>query len=209
MRENINVKTVDYLNARAGIITRSFVWLIVKNRLSGAIEEVGFSNYPYDVTADVISGQTGGVVSRTYHGAGALLDVGEVNLVSDLTIQTVRVQLSQTNNDVNSAIRGYDARNGKLEIHYGLLDTNTRLLVDTPYPHFVGIINKAPLKRAAVGSSGGVGLEAMSRTRELTVTNPNVKSDQFQLNRFPGDNFRQYGTVAGQWGIWWGEEKSK
>jgi len=207
MRENINASTVNYLNARKGIIERTFVWMIVKNRSSGAIEEVGFCNYPYDVAATVISGQTGLPVLRNYVGAGALLEVEDINLVSDLTIQTLRAKFSQSNAEVNNAIRGYDARNGKIEVHYGLLDLSTRLLVDTPYPHFVGIINKAPIKRAKVGASGGVGLEAVSRTRELTITNPNVKSDEFQQHRFPGDDFRKYGTVAHQWAVWWGEAK--
>lgn len=206
MRSGIGPNTVDYLNARDGVVTRRFVWIIAKNRISGAEESAGFWNGEFAITTTVISGQTGLPEERLYSGAGSLIGVDDVNLVSDLTIQTLRIKLSQTNAAVNNAIRGYDARGAKIEVHYGLLDLNTRLLVDTPYPHFVGLINKAPITRPKVGGSGGVVAEAVSRTRELTIVNPAKKSDETQKLR-SGDRFRKYSSVAGTWSIFWGEKK--
>lgn len=199
--------TVNYLNARQGIIERWFLYFIGKNRTTGAIEEIGFTNLPYTVTVSVISGQTGLPVSRDYVGVGSLIEVGDVALVSDLTIQTFRAKLTQTNPSVNNAIRGYDTRNAKAEMHYGLFDLNSRKLIDTPYPQFVGFLNKSPIKRAAAGGSGGVQVEMVSRTRELTIVNSAVKSDEYQQVRAPGDRFRKYSSVANLWQVWWGEAK--
>ncbi len=204
---SVGANTVNYVNGRAGVITRQFVWLIAKNRGTGADETVGFWNGPYDISVNVISGQTGNPEIRTYVGAGSLLEIDDIALVSDLTIQTLRVKLTQTNAAVNNAIRGYDSRNAKIEVHYGLFDKATRLLVDLPYPHFVGEVNKAPITRAKVGTSGGVIAECVSRVRELTRINPAKKSDETQKLR-SGDRFRRYSGVADQWAIWWGEEKS-
>jgi hypothetical protein len=80
-------------------------------------------------------------------------------------------------------------------------------LVDPPYPHFVGFINKAPVTRAKTGGSGGAVAESVSRTRELTVINPAKKSDETQRLR-SNDRFRRYAGVAGNWSIWWGEKKN-
>lgn len=206
--KNWNSATVNYLNARQGIISRKFLYFIGKNRTTGSLEEVGFCNLPYDVTITLISGQTGLPVSRTYIGAGSLLETDDIDYTVNLVIQTFRASLSQTNDAVNNAIRGYDTRNAKVEFHYGLFDLESRNLIDTPYPHFVGTLNKSPVKRAKIGSSGGVSIEAVSRTRELTITNPAVKSDAYQQYRFPGDRFRKYSDVAGLWEIAWGEDKS-
>ena len=203
-----NSATINYLNSRQGIIERKFVYFIGKNRDTGAQEEVGFSNLPYTVTVNVVSGQTGLVVERVYVGAGGLLDVDEINYVTDLTIQTLRIRLTQTNAEVNNAIRGYDTRNAWTEFHKGLFDLNTRNLIDTPYPLFTGFLNKSPIKRPKVGSSGGVEVSAVSRIRELTITNPAMKSDEYQQFRSPGDRFRKYSSVAGLWSINWGEEKA-
>lgn len=200
--------TVAYLTARKGTITARFLWLIAKDRTTGADETAGFWNGTTNVTVQVISGQTGLPETRTYVGAGSLIAVDDINLVSDLTVQTVRIKMSQSNDAVNNAIRGYDARNAKCEIHYLLFDLATELPVGLQAPHFVGEINKAPITRAKVNSSGGVQAEAVSRTRELTIGNPAKRSDETQRVRGGGsDRFRKYSGTAGQWSIWWGEDK--
>lgn len=201
--------TIAYLNARQGTIERKFVYFIGKNRTTGEQEEVGFSNLPYTVTIGVISGKTGVLVNRDYVGAGALLDVDDVDDVSDLTIRQLSINLTQTNSAVNNAIRGYDTRNAWVEYHKGLFKLDTRNLVAPPMPSFSGFLNKSPIKRAKVGSSGGVQVTAVSRVRELTITNPAMKSDEYQQFRFPGDRFRKYSSVAGLWPVSWGEEKAK
>jgi hypothetical protein len=200
--------TSAYLNTRKGVITRRFVWMIGKDRTTGEAASGGFWNGEFTIDAEVISGQTGLPEVRQYVGLGSLISVDDINLVSDLTVQTLRIKMSQINPAVNNAIRGYDARNAKIEVHYGLLDLDTRKLVARPIPHFVGIVNKAPIVRSKTGGSGGVSLEAHSRTRELTITNPAKKSDEFSKTR-GGDRFRQYSGVAGSWAIFWGEDKEK
>ncbi len=204
---SVDSQTSNYLNARAGLITRRFVYVFAKDRTTGDIVPGGFWNGPYTVNVDVISGQTGVAETRTYYGSGSLIDVDDINLVSDLTIQTLRIMLTQSNADVNNIMRGYDVRNAPIEVHYGLFDLSTRLLVNKPWPHFVGQINKSPLKRGKASGSGGATVEAVSRSRELTVTNPAKKSDETQKLR-SGDRFRQYSNVAGEWSIWWGEKKN-
>lgn len=206
MRSGIGSNTVSYLNARQGTVSRQLIWFAAKNRATGEIESVGFSNLEYNLDFQVKNGE-GATITRTYYGAGSIIDISEINLVSDLTIQTVRMKLNQSNDVVNNAIRGYDMRNAACEVHYPLYDLSTRLLVDIPTPHFVGRVDKSELKRGKIGSPSGVYLEAHSRVRDLTLKNPSVKSHSFQQLRHAGDNFRKYGDNVGNWAVWWGEDK--
>jgi len=50
-------------------------------------------------------------------------------------------------------------------------------------------------------------LTIVSQSRELTRTNPAKASQEFYARR-SGDLWGQYTGTAGQWSIWWGEEKA-
>jgi hypothetical protein len=200
--------TVAYLQSRKGVKPRDFLWITGKNRSSGLPESVGFWSDWHTVTVPVISGETGLETTRTYTGSGTLIRIDAIPLVSDLTIRTVRVKLSQLNEAVALAIRGYDPRFAKVEIHRGMLDLDTNSMVAPALPHFVGRVNQAPIDTPAAGAEGSITLSVVSHSRELTKTNPQKRSDETQRLR-SGDRGRRWSGVAGQWDFFWGVHNKK
>ncbi len=207
MRDNVDSATAAYLQARRGIIRRNFVWVEAKNRSSGGIETMGLWDGDEVVTATVISGQTGLPVSRVYVGAGSLLNIDSIPLTTDLTVRTVKVSLSQINAAVQQLVRGYDTRRAPIEIHRGFFSIDTNELIAPPIPRFVGWINGNPINTPPVGQSGNIEVSCVSHTRALTFLNPAKRSDEYQQKR-SGDRFRRYTDVAGNWQIYWGENRA-
>ncbi|MEO9612640.1 MAG: hypothetical protein ABJG86_09695 [Nitratireductor sp.] len=199
---------VSHLQSRAGVVPRSFLWMVGKNRATGEPEAAGFWSDLDAITVTVIDGLTGTPVSRDYVGSGTLISVDPVPLVSDLTVRHIRIRLSQVSAEVAQAIRGYDPRLAHVEIHLGLFDPATRTLIAPPVPQFVGQVNGAPIRTPAVGQEGDITLVVASQTRELTRTNPAKRSDETQRRR-GGDRFRRYKDVAGQWEFFWGEKSGR
>lgn len=205
---SVDSLTEAAVQSRSGIIRRNFVWITAKNRTSGAEETMGLWNGDHDITINVISGITGLSTARDYVGCGPLLGIGPIPLVSDLTVRTVTVSLSPIDAAVEQAIRGYDPRQGKIEIHRGFYSLDNQIIVAPPIPRFVGRINKSPINTPAAGGEGSIEIECVSDSRELTRINPAKKSDETQKLR-SGDRFRKYTTVAGEVSIFWGMDNEK
>lgn len=205
---SVDAATLAYLNSRAGVVARDFIWIEGKNRDTGATETVGFWNDLDTVTVSVISGTTGAVVNRDYTGSGSLIQIDAIPLVSDMSVRMVRVRLSQINETVALAIRGYEPRLAKVEMHRALFRLDSRALVAPPFPHYVGHINTIQIQTPPPGEQGSIMLQVATHSRELTRSNPAKKSDETQKLR-SGDRFRRYADVAGIWDFFWGEKKGK
>lgn len=78
-----------------GITPRTLVYVTAKNRTTGLPESVGVWSDHDDSNIPVISGITGLQETRLYYGGGALVQVSDIPRVSDLTVQTLTVDLSQ------------------------------------------------------------------------------------------------------------------
>ncbi len=192
--------------ARAsGIVTRDLLTIFARNRSDNSITAFPFWVDLDTVTISVISGQDGTTVSRDFVGDGSILSIGDVPNVSDLTIRRVPVVLSQLHATVQSMFRTYTIHVAAAEIHRALFDTATRSLVATPYCHFVGRVNTSPLNTPAVSAEGGLAIEIVSDTRELTRTNPARRSDQTQQRR-SGDRMLRYATLTQNITLQWGEK---
>lgn len=189
-----------------GIAERKFVTFFVRSLDGASTATFGFWNDLDTVTASVLRGDTGSAENREFHGDGSLLAIDPVILTSDLTVQTLRITLSQIHATVQNMARGYDIRGAKVEVHRGIYDPQTNALAGPIYCRFIGKVNKAPIGTPKVGDEGSIEIEVASITRELTRSNPAKKSDETQKRR-SGDRFRRYAGVANV-PIWWGGEKS-
>ena len=207
MRTNIATAYSNALKSRQPLIVRDLLWIEAKNRSTGETETIGFWSAPYNATIPVVSGKTRATVSRDYYSGYGLVSISPIPLTSDLTIQQTRITLNHVSDEVEQAIRGYEPRNAWVEIHRALLSMETREILSPPEPHFVGRIDKSIINTPAVGSEGTIELTCSSDLRELTRTNPAMKSHEQQRLR-DGDKFRQYNSTAGDWQIFWGEAKA-
>lgn len=204
----VDTTTSDYVQARQGVIPRDFVWISAKNRETGALESAGFWNGLDTVDVTVVSGTTGEAETRTYTAWGSLLKIDQIQRAPEISIRTIKLNLSQISPAVQQVFRGYDTRLAPVEIHRGFMDLDTHLIIAPPVARFVGWINKAPIMTPAAGGEGSVTVDAVSHARILTRINPAKRSDESQKRR-SGDRFRRYSSVADQWDFFWGEKKGK
>ena len=191
-------------------IPRSFVLIDAKAIGDPAtITRFGFTDYGEDITTNVIDGESGATVSRSFFGDNQpILQMDPIPLKIGLEIDTTQVVLSQLDEHVQSMARGYDIRNANVQIFRSHLDPVSHLLMYEPRIRRLGQINGAPIMTPAAGGEGSITLKIVSHTRELTRINTAKRSDETQRRRGTGDRFRRYGGTAGKWEIFWGEEKA-
>jgi len=188
------------------LIARDFIWFVVRDRDTGGPVSDGYWSDVGSIAAAVIDPDTGSTVTRTFVGAGGLISISDIPRVSNLTVQNVQVKLSQVADRVNNLVRGYDCKQGKVQIFRGLFSTSSRALVAPAFPRFVGTIDSAPITTPPVGQGGDVTLTCTGNTMELTRSNPDTRSDASQLLRSATDNFYQDTATVSEWQQYWGKQ---
>lgn len=195
--------------AARALVKRTLVWGTFKDRDTGDLTSIGFWDDLGTVSITVLAGLTLSPVSRTYVGSGSLINVGRLPLTSDVSVRTIDVSLSQIDETVAIAVRGYDARNAPIEIHELMLDPATRSPVSAAEPLFVGYVDTLKITTPAEGQDGSIDLTCVSHTRDLTRSNPAVRSRPDQILRSATDTFFADTGAVGDWEITWGRESRK
>ncbi|UGA45951.1 hypothetical protein HU230_0007910 [Bradyrhizobium quebecense] len=197
----------DYRTALAAgrLVARDFIWFVVRDRTTGAPVSDGYWSDLGSTTVDVIDPESGLVANRTFAGASSMISISDIPLVSTLTVQNVTVKLSQVSDRVNELVRGYDCKQGKVQIFRGLFDPDTNVMVGPAAPRFAGTIDEAPITTPPQGEIGDVSLSCTSNTQELTRSNPDTACDASQRLRSSTDNFFADVAVVGQWQQFWGK----
>lgn len=203
MTRSLSSNNYTALQARR-LVARDFVWFVVRDRSTGNPVTDGYWSDVGQITASIVDPDTGSTVSRTWFGAGSLIQISDIPLVSSLTVQNVTITLSQVADRVNSLVRTYDCKQGRVEIYRGLFDPDSRVMVDPATPRFVGTIDEAPVTTPKEGEAGDVTLTCTSSTQELTRSNPDTRSDASQKLRSATDNFFADAAVVGSWSQFWG-----
>lgn len=185
---------------------RDFIWFEVKNRDTGAPFTQGYWNdLGAYVDAPVDDPTAGGIVNRTYQGAGQLVTVSPFSEVIGLTAQTITVELSQVRDDVLNMLQGYQAKQGKVQFHQAVFNPNTLRIVDHALLMFSGYIDRVNVQTPRAGDTGSVSIECISDTQEAMRSYTGTRSDADQKLRNPNDNFYQHAASVGTWEIFWGQ----
>lgn len=208
MTRYISPENLAALQARQ-LVARDFLWLVVRDRSTGAQVTDGLWSDVGNVTADVINPDTGLVDTRDWYGSGTLVAIDDIPMVSNLSVQNVNIRLSQIDDRINDLVRLYDAKQGRVEIYRGLFDPSSRQMVAPAECRFVGFIDQIEIKTPSENEEGSVTLTCASHTQEMTRSNPDTRSDASQRLRHPSDNFFQDSSTAGEWEVFWGSEKGK
>lgn len=208
MTRYISPENLAALQARQ-LVARDFLWLVVRNRSTGAQVTDGLWSDVGNVSAQVINPDTGLVETRDWYGSGTLVAIDDIPMVSNLSVQNVNIRLSQIDDRINDLVRLYDAKQGRVEIYRGLFDPNSRQMVAPAECRFVGFIDQIEIKTPSENEEGSVTLVCASHTQEMTRGNPDTRSDATQKLRSPTDNFFQDTSTAGEWEVFWGSEKGK
>lgn len=187
------------------LVARDFLWVVARDRITGdAVADGNWSGLG-DYTAEVIDPNTGGTVERLYHGSQGLISISNIPLVSNITVQTVTIVMSQVNDRVEALVRQYDAKQARVEIHRGLFSPDTRQLVDPAVCRFVGFVDTIEVKTPRENETGGVTLSCKSHTQEMTRANSETRSHDSQQRRLANDAFYQDVAVVGEWEHFWGK----
>jgi hypothetical protein len=191
------------------LLPRDFLWIVARDRETDEPVSVGFWSDLSNVTAPVLNPDTGASNSRTFYGAGGLIQISDIPAVSTVTVQRITIKMSQLDEMVEEAVRLYDIKQARVEIFTGLLDPATRLLVDPAEPQFVGFVDEVRIDTPSENAEGGVELTCVSHTQELARSNPATRSHEDQKQRDPDDFFFVDAAVCGEWQHIWGNAEGK
>ncbi|RJG46496.1 hypothetical protein [Mesorhizobium sp. DCY119] len=205
---NISAANLAALQARA-LVARDFLWITARDRDTGATFPYGFWSDVGDVSAPVLNPNTGLSVTRNFEGSGTLIQISDIPLVSNLTIQNVTIQMSQLDPAVENIVRGYDLKQAGVEIYRGLLSLETRQIVAPAFCRFVGFVDTVEITTPKENDVGSIVLTCASHTQEMTRGNPDTRSNDSQKIRSATDNFFADVTVVGEQEHFWGRQKGK
>jgi hypothetical protein len=184
----------------SGIRPVYFSHFVAKNRITGAVEPLGFWSGDEDLTVNVET-PDGGMASRTYVG-GCNLGVEGVTYVLDLTDNPLTVSLSQIADAVQQMVRGWDVRLADAEIHATTMTGGA--FTAPPELLWVGIVDDVQIETPEAGGDGAITLSVRSELMaQLTATNPAKSSDAHQRRRQAGDRFSEYSGVIGSRSMQW------
>jgi hypothetical protein len=195
--------TVAALSARR-LLPRDFLTITARDRGTGAPVTVGFYSDLANISALVVDPDTGAPVLRDFYGSGSLIQISDIPSIVGVSTQNVTVTMSQLHEKVEEAIRLYDCKQARVEIHTGLLDPDSRKLVDPAEPWFVGFVDQIEIRTPSENEDGAAILTCASGTQELLRSNPATRSHEDQQVRAPGDDFFRDAAVCGDWDHYWG-----
>jgi hypothetical protein len=203
---NISAENLAALEARE-LVARDFIWFVVRDRSTGAPVTDGVWSDVGNISAAVIHPDTGIPVTRDWYGSGTLVGVDDIPLVANLSAQNITIRMSQVSEHVQTLVRQYDCKQGRVEIYRGLFDPDTRQMVAAAECRFVGVIDQIVVKTPSENEVGSATMTCASHTQEMTRSNPATRSHATQILRQAGDMFFQDADTVTEWEFFWGSEK--
>lgn len=192
--------TAAFLAARPTALRANvLIWITARDRVTGLPETLGLWDGP-DHENIVVNG-----VSRAYFGAGSILGLESLVYGSVLDVRLATLKLSQISDEVEQAIRGYDARLASIEVHRIIWDSVTNTMQGPAHRILNGQIDAIVIDTPAEDSSGGVTVTIASAARALTRTLALRRDDESQRRR-GDDRIRRYATLSGVVSTPWGEK---
>lgn len=193
-----------YLRARKPLKTRRLIWVKAKAFDTGISETMGLWTGG-DHRDFVVEGET-----RTYFGAGNVLEIGNIPRLAGLEVRMLRVKLSPLSPEAQMLIRGYDVRLAPVEIHRVRFDAETDEQIAPPFRVWKGWIDMIDLKIPAEGETADCTVTIASNARAGTIPLTLKKSDASQKLRLlsgdRADRFFQYTDISGVVPVKWGEQ---
>lgn len=187
-----------------GIAPAYFLWVVGRDRATGADQSLGLWSGDEDITLTVEQ-PDGSSVPRSYIG-NCNLDVDAIQYVADLTDNPVSVNLSQIAPAAQLLVRGYDVRLAYCEIHATTWTGGA--LTSAPQLQWIGIVDEGPISTPGTGGEGGIALSIRSEIMtQLGQASPAKSSDTHQKRRRSGDRFCEYAGIIGSRKIQWFKKK--
>lgn len=189
-----------YLGRRDGMVAKSLMWVIGRNRSSGAPEPVGVWTGDQDMEFTIR-----GTV-RAYAGEGALHPMDPIVQRAGTDVRLLRVLLNPLDPTVTRLVRVLDVGQAPAEIHRAFFDPLTGDLIEEPQRVWKGFVDQGPITTPQIGNQALIEMTLASSARALHRGLTLTKSDVVQRLR-GGDEIRQYGDVSGKVKTYWGSKR--
>lgn len=188
------------INKREGISIRILFWIAGRNRSTGEIETIGIWN-GLDTKQFAVNGQT-----RTYIGGGGFITMGDLKQEQGLNIQKLVANANPISPEFQDALREYNPRMARVEVHLAVADPETNNLVADPYRIFKGWIDTVSIKTPEKNDVGTATINMVSNARILTRKAAIKRSDENQRARLATDKFFQAVSISGSVQTPWGSK---
>ena len=205
---NLSIENYSALQARE-LVARDFIWFTARNRATGAPFSYGFWSDVGNVNAPILNPNTGLAETRNFEGSGTLIQISDIPLVANLTVQTITVNMNQISEGVQNIVRGYDLKQGGVEVYRGLFSPVSRQIVSPAINRFIGYVDQIEIKTPKEGEEGSISLTCASHSHEFTRYNPSTRSHEDQKMRDPNDDFFVDTSTVGEWEHFWGQKSGK
>lgn len=203
---NISAENLAALEARQ-LVARDFLWFVARDRATGAAVTDGMWSDVGNISASIIHPDTGLPVTRDWYGSGTLVQIDDIPLIANLSVQNVNIRLSQVSEHAQTLVRLYDCRQARVEIYRGLFDPESRQMVAPAECRFVGFVDNIKITTPSENDEGSVQMVCASHTQEMTRSNPSTRSHATQLLRQDLDTFYMDAATVQEWEFFWGSEK--
>jgi hypothetical protein len=187
----------NVLAARSGLLVRHLLWIVAKNRDTGDPESIGLWDGDDHAEFTINS------VARDYYGVGGLLGIPDLTARVGLEVWQPEVLVSGIAPEVEIALRGYDPKLARVEIHRAFFDPNEGTLRGDPIRIFKGWIDGVSIPTPEEGGDATASITLASNSRILTRTIPAKKSDEAYQRR-SGDRIMRYADIGGTVQVRWG-----
>lgn len=195
----LDLAHIGQFQERRGTHVHVFLWIVGRNRLTGLDESLGL--WTGDDTQEFsVGGQL-----RTYFGSGTVLGVGEIRVAPGLDVRIHTVTLPPFRDEVRTALRVYEARGARCELHSWPFDLDTGAPLGPAVRIVRGTLQGAPETLGQRPEQSRVEIKIASSARALTRADPLLRSDAALRARYPGDRGREYIDTVGEWSVPWGE----
>lgn len=184
---------------RGPVEAEALLWIAAKNKATGLSDPIGFWTGPENRTFNV------DLQARDYIGAGAALEIPNIQSRIGVYVQSHEFVLSATKAEVFNAVRSLDFRQAPFELHSVRFDPDSKAITHLDDP-LRGFVNAAPIREGRKGGTATVRLTVVSDARFLTQTLP-IKKSHEQQKRRSGDQINKYADISGSVPVYWGMER--
>jgi hypothetical protein len=186
---------------------RRSIWCTVRNRSTDAPYSEGYWSETYSRELTVFDPATGSNSTRTYYGAGTLIEMDPLPRTATLQVKRPSVRFSQVNPRVDELFRDYDAKHAPVEVHTILFDPDTGEQVEAGEVEFIGRVNELVVNQPAAGEPGSVEFKLVSRLQEINRKFSSTRSGADQKReRNAADTFHDDNEVAAEFDLPWGTD---
>lgn len=192
------------------LVLRDF-WTAHGKTRAGMAKTFAYWTGEDNVAANVIPPGATTPVSRNFIGGGTLLAVPEIVDAIGLEARSVTFgfdHISKAADGPMDMVFGHNVLVARVEMHRGVFDPDTWMLVSTPHLLFSGRVDGAEVDDAPADGQGGLQVNAVSSAIDLPFVSHAKDSDEHQRQR-DGDRFNRYADTSIDVPFWWGQEKGE